>query len=71
MSSFFKTILNNPSGVYGIWKMKAPPRVLVFGWLALKEKDPYYGSFEEERDEDSVWMPNVLEGRRIPGPSLY
>ena len=43
VSSFFKTILNNPrdrSGVYGIWKMKAPPKVLVFGWLALRKRIP-------------------------------
>eukprot|EP00268_Persea_americana_P041154 TRINITY_DN40_c1_g1_i12.p1 TRINITY_DN40_c1_g1~~TRINITY_DN40_c1_g1_i12.p1 ORF type:complete len:212 (+),score=26.43 TRINITY_DN40_c1_g1_i12:1343-1978(+) len=38
VSSFFKTILNNPrdrTRVYGSWKMKAPPRVLVFWWLLL------------------------------------
>ena len=27
-----------------------------------QEKDPYYGPFKEERDEDSEWMPDVLEG---------
>ena len=43
VSSFFKAILSNPgekSGVFGIWKLKAPPRVLVFGWLALRKRIP-------------------------------
>ena len=43
VSSFFKVILSNPrewSGVYSIWKLKAPPRVLVFGWLALRRRIP-------------------------------
>ena len=38
--------------------------------VGSKEKDPYYGSFKEERDDDSEWLPYVLEGRRIRGPSL-
>ena len=43
VSSFFKTILNihrERSGLYGIWKMEALPRVLVFGWLTLRKRIP-------------------------------
>ena len=70
VSSFFKAILRNPrerSGVYSIWKLKDPPRVLVFGWLAPRKMIP---TIVEERDDDSEWLPYVLEGRRIRGPSL-
>ena len=43
VSSFFKTILNNPrerNVLYNIWKLKAPPRVTVFGWLAPRKRIP-------------------------------
>eukprot|EP00268_Persea_americana_P002377 TRINITY_DN10717_c0_g1_i6.p1 TRINITY_DN10717_c0_g1~~TRINITY_DN10717_c0_g1_i6.p1 ORF type:complete len:137 (+),score=23.15 TRINITY_DN10717_c0_g1_i6:233-643(+) len=43
MSSFFKAIPCNPrkkSELYGIWKLKAPPRALGFGWLALRKRVP-------------------------------
>eukprot|EP00268_Persea_americana_P010393 TRINITY_DN14229_c0_g1_i1.p2 TRINITY_DN14229_c0_g1~~TRINITY_DN14229_c0_g1_i1.p2 ORF type:complete len:103 (-),score=10.74 TRINITY_DN14229_c0_g1_i1:200-508(-) len=43
MYSFFMTILNilgERSAVSSIWKLKAPPRVLVFGWLALRNRIP-------------------------------
>lgn len=43
VSFFFKAILSNPrekSGLYGVWKLKAPPRVLVFWWLSLRLRIP-------------------------------
>lgn len=43
VSSFFKAIINihgERSRMYGIWKMESPPRVLVFGWLALRKRIP-------------------------------
>ena len=53
--------------MYSIWKLKDPPRVLVFGWLAPRKMIP---TIVEERDDNSEWLPYVLEGRRIRGPSL-
>ena len=43
VSSFFKAFLNNSrerSTVCSIWKLKAPPRVLVFERLALGKRIP-------------------------------
>lgn len=41
VSSFFPAMSNSSratNGVAGIWKIKAPARVIVFGWLALQGK---------------------------------
>lgn len=38
VSSFFSASINNspsPSFISSIWALKAPPRVLAFGWIAL------------------------------------
>lgn len=38
MSSFFRDVSWGPvssSPLYSLWKMKAPPRIIAFGWLAL------------------------------------
>lgn len=41
VSFFFVAISNSPrerSVVCSIWKLKAPPRVVICGWLALKKR---------------------------------
>ena len=63
LSSFFKAILNNlgeKSTMCSIWELKAPPRVLVFGSLALRNRITYYGFLKEERDDYCEWLAYVL-----------
>lgn len=39
VSCFFSIIISNspsPSPLSSLWKMKAPPRVVAFGWIALR-----------------------------------
>ena len=41
VTSFFMALSNSrreKSAVSSIWKLKAPPRVVIFGWLALRKR---------------------------------
>ena len=41
VSSFFSAITNKSrerSAMSSIWKLKAPPRVVIFGWMALLKR---------------------------------
>ena len=60
-----------------MWKLKAPPRVVVFGWLVLMkriltvDKNPHSGQSKAERNICCQWMPYVFKRRGNSGSSAF